>query len=176
MPDHPTPPAGAENRCASPLPTGRLLGREAFLALVRQALSCAADQGWSSLVLSDPTFEDWPLGERAVVDSLQAWARSGRHIRFLARDFSAMQRLHPRLVRWRVTWSHLVEAHACSADRVPQVPSALWSPGWRMERIDVERCVVVASELRAPGVALRERLDACRQLGRPSFAASTLGL
>ncbi len=176
MTDHPTQRSGTEQSGAHHPPTGRMVGREAFLGLVRQALLCAAEQGWSSLVLSDPTFEDWPLGERAVIDSLQAWARGGRDIRFLAQDFSAMQRLHPRLVRWRVTWSHLVEAQACSADRGRQVPSALWSRGWHMERLDVKRCVMVASELPAHGVALRERLDACWQLSHPSFAASTLGL
>ncbi|MDG5975703.1 hypothetical protein H010_10596 [Hydrogenophaga taeniospiralis CCUG 15921] len=158
------------------LPVGRLEGREAFAGLVRQALACAAHEGWPRLVLSDPDFADWPLGERAVVESLQAWAGHGRHIQFMARDFAPLRQLHPRLVQWRTTWSHLVEAHACTGATGADLPSAIWSPGWTLERLDVLRCTLVASNDAERRVALRERLDACWHKGSPSFAATTLGL
>lgn len=158
------------------LPEGRIQGRHAFADLVRHALASAASQGWNHLVLSDPDFADWPLGERSVVDSLRTWSGRGRRIQFLARDFGRMRELHPRLVQWRVTWSHIVEAHACRQVAGSELPSAIWSPQWTMERLDIERCVMVASRSPKRRSALHERLHACWQQGSPSFPATTLGL
>jgi len=159
-----------------PLPTGRFEGRLAFADLVRQALACAAQEGWSSIVLSDADFADWPLGERVVVDALQDWACQGRHIRFMARDFAPLRQLHPRLVQWRVTWSHIVEAHACSGAAGNDLPSAIWSPGWTLERLDTMRCTLIATRDAERRVALRERLENCWHKGSPAFPATTLGL
>lgn len=161
---------------SEPLPEGRFEGRQAFISLVRHALQTAASEGWPSLVLSDTHFADWPLGERAVVDALSAWAGRGRHLRLLAQDFGSMRQLHPRFVQWRVTWAHLVEAHALTAASAGEVPSAIWSPGWTMERLDPVRCVGVTTTDGARRVALRERLDTVWLKGSPSLAPTTLGL
>jgi hypothetical protein len=161
---------------STPLPGGRFEGRQAFISLVRQALQTAAREGWTSLVLSDADFADWPLGERAVVDALSAWAGRGRHLRLLAQDFGPIWQLHPRFVQWRVTWAHLVEAHALAAASAGEVPSAIWSPGWMLERLDPLRCVGVTTTDGARRVALRERLDSAWLKGSPSFAPTTLGL
>ena len=158
------------------LPEGRLEGRQAFADLVRQAMVCAAREGWTHMILSDPDFADWPLGERVVIDALQAWAGRGRHIQFMARDFGPLRQLHPRLVQWRVTWSHLVQAHACTSLVGTELPSAIWSPGWTLERLDSLRCTLVASVDARRRLALKERLDTCWAMGSPSFAATTLGL
>lgn len=158
------------------LPTGRFEGRQAFISLLRQALQTAAREGWPSLVLSDPDFADWPLGERAVVEALGAWAGRGRHLRLLAQDFDPVRRLHPRFVQWRTTWAHLVDAHALVSASAGEVPSALWSPGWTLERLDPLRCVGVSTTDGARRVALRERLDSTWLKGCPSFAPTTLGL
>jgi len=158
------------------LPEGRLEGRQVFADLVRQTMFCAAREGWTHIILSDPDFADWPLGDRAVVEALQDWAGRGRHIQFLARDFGPLRQLHPRLVQWRVKWSHLVQAHACSSLVGTELPSAIWSPGWTMERLDVLRCTMVATVDARRRLALKERLDACWVMGSPSFPATTLGL
>ena len=158
------------------LPEGRLEGRQVFADLVRQAMVCAAREGWTHIILSDPDFADWPLGERVVIDALQAWAGRGRHIQFMARDFGPLRQLHPRLVQWRVTWSHLVQAHACTSLVGTELPSAIWSPGWTMERLDRDRCTLVASASAERRASLQERLQTCWQQGQPSFAATTLGL
>lgn len=159
-----------------PLPEGRFEGRQAFIGLVRQALQAAAREGWPLLLLSDADFADWPLGERSVVESLNAWAGSGRHLRLMAQDFSPLRQMHPRFVQWRVTWSHRVEAHALASATTGEVPSALWSPGWTLERLDPLRCVGVSTVDGARRVALRERLDNLWIQGRPSLAPTTLGL
>ncbi|MDX9969731.1 MAG: hypothetical protein RBS47_11965 [Hydrogenophaga sp.] len=152
-------------------PEGRFQGREAFAGLVRQAAVLLAREKCSPVVFSDADFSDWPLGERAVVEALHAWAGQGRAMRWLARDFRAVRQAHPRLVQWRGIWSHIVEARAC-----PVPPSAIWTPAWAMERIDPERCVVVATADTGRCQALRERIDACWERGMPSFPASVLGL
>ena len=159
-----------------PLPTGRMEGREVFTDLVRQALVVAAAQRWPRLELSDADFSDWPLGERAVVESLQVWVRQGGEIRFMARDFGPLRLAHPRLVSWRTLWSHRVQAHAVPSASGSQLPSAIWSPGWTMERLDPVRCALVASTDARRRTGLRERLDACWHKGSPSFTATTLGL
>jgi hypothetical protein len=165
-----------ERQSVSPLPTGRFESRELFADLVRQALACAAQEGWPLVVLSDPDFADWPLGERVVVDALQRWAARGRHLRFLTRDFSVLRQQHPRLVQWRTNWSHLIEAHACPGASGSELPSAIWSATWTMERLDLQRGTVVASVDAKRRTALKERLDSTWHKGTPSFAATTLGL
>jgi len=159
-----------------PLPEGRFEGRVAFLGLVRQAVQTAAREGWPSLVFSDIDFADWPLGERAVVQALNAWSGRGRHLRLLAQGFGAVRQMHPLFVQWRVTWSHLVEAHAWPSASAGEVPSAIWSPVWTMERLDLSHCVGVSSSDSSRRVALRERLDHAWLKGSPSFPATVLGL
>lgn len=158
------------------LPEGRLEGRQVFSDLVRGALACAAREGWSQLVLCDADFEDWPLGEKAVVDALQSWAGRGRHIRFMAHDFGPLRLKHPRLVQWRTTWSHLVDARACARRSGQDLPSAIWSPQWTLERIDPVRCTLIASNDARRRTGLKERLDNCWDQGSPSFPSTTLGL
>lgn len=158
------------------LPEGRLQGRLLFADVVRQALATAAAEGWPRLILSDPDFTDWPLGERAVVASLQAWAKRGRVLHVLGRDFGPMRLQHPRFVQWRTTWAHLLEVRACSHASADDLPSAIWSPGWTMERIDASHGVVVASLDARRRVALAERLDHWWQKGSAALPASTLGL
>ena len=70
----------SEESAAVPVPLleGRFSGRAEFAELVRQALAAAAAQGWREIILSDPDFEDWPLGERAVAQSLNDWSKNGR--------------------------------------------------------------------------------------------------
>jgi hypothetical protein len=166
--NHPTP--------APELPSGRWEGREAFSEHVRQAFAHAAGEGWRLIVLSDPDFADWPLGEQVVVDALNDWARSGRELRFLARDFKALRERAPRLLRWRINWDHVVQARACAGAAADGLPSAIWTPSWTLERLDRLHSSGVATSEARRRTELRERLDACWQRGSPAFPVSTLGL
>ncbi len=161
---------------AGVLPQGRIEGRIRFAQVLRQALETAARDGWPSLWLADPDFLEWPLGERAVIASLDAWAGRGRQVFFLANDFSALRRAHPRLVDWRTRWGHIVEARACPPGRGIEIPSGLLSASWVIERIDIPRAVSLASVEPRRRIALQERWDHCWAQAHPSFAATTLGL
>lgn len=59
------------------LTEGRFEGRVAFAQRLREALTCAVQEGWPEIMVSDATFEDWPWRERDVVDLLRAWSKQG---------------------------------------------------------------------------------------------------
>lgn len=158
------------------LPEGRLSGRQVFTDLVRQAFATAAQEGWPRIVLCDADFTDWPLGERAVVEALNAWSTRGRSLHLLARGYGPLRELHPRFVQWRVTWSHLVEAQACASASADELPSVLWSPVWTLQRLDTLRGTLVASRSAERRVALQEQIQQWWHKGTPGFPASTLGL
>jgi hypothetical protein len=166
-----TQPAGSPG-----LPEGIFEGRQDFHAHLRAALAAAARNNWRELVLADPDFLDWPLGERASVDALQAWSAAGRSLVLLAQRFDVFERHHARFVHWRRMWSHIVDCRACHGPGLPQVPSAIWTPGWFLQRIDVEHGRAVCGHEPARRRALREQIDECLRHARPAFPATTLGL
>ena len=96
---------------------GRFIGRRDFEGLLREALARAARDGWPEMIWSDATFADWPLRERAVVDSLQAWASSGRRLTLIAARYDEVLpgRVH------RVIYERMVE------DTEAEVPERAWS-------------------------------------------------
>ena len=158
------------------LPEGRFGGPSEFSELIRQSFAAAAAQGWREIIICDSTFGDWPLGERLVAQSLHAWAKSGRKLTMLANHYNEVTRKHARFVTWRRTWAHIVECRANISLPTDDMPSALWSPVWVFQRLDVARSAGVAGFEASRRVALKERLDECLKLSSPAFAASTLGL
>ena len=170
MPENPQP------GLISALPQGRFHGPTAFAELVRLALAAAAAQGWREIILSDSSFDDWPLGERAVAQSLNDWSRSGRKLTMLAKNYDEVVRRHARFVTWRRMWAHVVECRANSSLSADDFPSALWSPGWVFQRLDLTHCTGISGSEAARRVALKERLDECLRRSSPAFPATTLGI
>jgi hypothetical protein len=166
----------ADGSAAPTLPSGRFEGREAFRQLVRDALAQAAAQGWREIILCDAGFADWPLGERAVAQSLMEWSKTGRRFVMMARRYDDVTRLHARFVTWRRTWSHIIECMGCASADPQEFPSAIWSPGWAMRRLDLERSTGVSGDEPQRRIALREELGEWQRKSSPSFPASTLGL
>jgi hypothetical protein len=157
-------------------PAGRFEGRESFRELVRTAFALAAREGWRELIISDADFLDWPLEERAVAESLQAWSASGRRITLLAKRWDAARQKHARFVAWRKTWAHIVDARACGSADPLELPSAFWSPAWVFERRDIENSVGYSGAEPQRRLVLRESLSEWLQKSSPSFPATTLGL
>jgi len=158
------------------LSEGRFDGRAEFDAILRAALSAAAQHGWKEIVFSDHDFADWPLGERASIEALQAWSAGGRRLVLLAQRFDVLERAHARFVPWRRMWDHIIECRATGKAAGAEVPSAIWTPAWFVHRIDPERSRGVSGTDAASRRALRETIDECWRLARPAFPASTLGL
>ena len=166
----------AESQRLPGLPSGRFAGRQVFAQQVRDALDCAADQGWRELIFSDASFEDWPLNERSVADALQAWSKAGRRFVMLANHYDAVLRQHARFVSWRTKWSHIVECHLCRQLDPADFPSILWSPVWSMRRLDLVHSIGTCGTDPERGVQMREMLDELWRNSSPGFPASTLGL
>lgn len=170
-------------------PTGRFVGRLDFQAWVRRALAVAASQGWREITLADSNFEDWPLGELAVIESLQQWTQSGRKMTVIAHQYDAVIRLHPRFVEWRKSASHIIDARVCknsqaslTGERVAgaitagALPSGFWSPVWALHRIDVVRSNGWATLDARNRVQLGEMMKESYRQSSPGFPVSTLGL
>lgn len=161
----------------SGLPEGRFAGREAFQQMVRDAFATAAREGWAEILISDANFHDWPLGERAVVESLQAWAKGGRRFTMLAVSYDDVIRRHARFVGWRGTWDHIMTCRKSPAADPLELPCVLWSPGWVMQRLDPVRCAGVAGGEADRRVLVREVLNEwLRSKSSPGFPSTTLGL
>ena len=169
-------PSGDSPAALPPLPQGRIEGPSQFAAVIRLALATAAAQGWREIVMSDANFESWPLGERVVAQSLNEWAKTGRTLTMLARNYDEVTRRHARFVTWRRTWAHIVTCRANTQLALDDFPSGLWSPVWVCQKLDLVRCTGMAGTEAVRRVALRERLDECLRLSSPAFAANTLGL
>jgi hypothetical protein len=164
-----------------PVPAPALLdgpfdGRVAFQQLVRDALAAAAREGWREIILADASFDDWPLRERAVVESLNAWSKTGRTCTLLAKRYEGFAERLPLFVTWRGRWSHIIDARAVPSADALDFPSAIYTPTWVMHRIDPVHCKGVASHDAQRRVALREELDGWLHKSSPAFAATTLGL
>lgn len=160
----------------SALPEGRFSGRAEFGDLIRRAFKAAENQGWREIIICDGNFEDWPLGERAVTSALAAWSRTGRKLTMIARNYDSVTRRHPRFVTWRQTWSHIVECRGSASGPSETIPSAMWTPGWVFERLDLERSAGYCGYEAARRVALKEGLNERLLKSIPAFPATTLGL
>lgn len=158
------------------LAAGPFIGRESFRTRVREALAEAGRRGWRELVLSDASFEDWPLGERAVIDALHAWAQAGQRLTLLAQRYDEVQRRHPLFVNWRRQWAHKIECRGVRGADPLSVPSALWSTEWVLLRHEVLRSGGVCGAEVERRQQLRELLDGWLERSSPAFAATTLGL
>ena len=158
------------------LASGRFSGREAFEQLVRDALACAAREGWKEIILCDSTFGDWPLRERAVIESLHTWSASGRHLTMLATGYDQLVRNQARFVAWRKTWGHIIDCRVCRAAAPGDFPSAILSPSWFMHRLDPQHSNGTCGYDRERWGQLKEVLDEKIRNSSPGFPASTLGL
>ncbi len=157
-------------------PSGRFSDQDGFASVVRIALKRAATEGWPEIILSDASFEGWPLGETSTVFALQAWAKPGRRLVLLAGRFDLLIRLQPRFVAWRRAWSHLVDARVCPSSALPGLPSAIWSRHWFLSRTDAEAGVGQYGADRVRLQALHEALQSKLNVSVTGFPPTTLGL
>lgn len=158
------------------LPAGRFSGPVEFAAIIRQSFAVAAAEGWREIILSDATFADWPLGERAVAQSLNDWAHSGRKLIMLAANYDEVIRRHARFATWRRTWAHIVDCRRNAALSHSDFPSALWSPSWVLERLDLAHCAGFCGAEPSRRVVLKEKIDECLRRSSAGFPATTLGI
>jgi len=151
--------------------------RGEFLAAVRSSFALAAEAGARELVIVDPTFADWPLNDRTVVESLATWIDSGRRLTAFAHSFDALPRSHPRFVDWRRQWAHVVHCRTDTELEPDQVPTLLLAPGLTCVRLlDRVRHRGTVSNRPVDLNECSEAVDALLQRSIEAFPPTTLGL
>lgn len=148
-----------------------------FQDALRDAFAVLARADCREVWISDPTFAEWPLGERAVVEALSAWAMSHRKMTVLALNYDEVPRRHPRWVQWRRQWAHVVDCRTVDEFDSADVPTLLLIPGALVLRL-VPGDTVRGSVSTDLGDIERayEMIDAIAQRSHAGFPASTLGL
>jgi len=165
-----------QDRQSDGLEDGAFVGREAFRARIRSAILAAANDGWRELVFSDADFEDWPLNERPVVEALGSWVRQAQGLVMLARRYDSVVRVHPLFTEWRKFWSHKIDCRQCAHADAQDLPSALLSPVWALQRMNTVSGGGVSGAEPERRVVLRETIDEWLKRSTPGFPATTLGL
>lgn len=155
---------------------GAFSGRSDFQQLIRDAIAQAAHEGWREMVWFDLNYADWPLGERSVEASLQAWSATGRKLTLVAKRFDTVISTHHRFVAWRKQWSHIIEARAVSSASDEEFPSLILAPSWAMQRLQPALCKGVAGSEAKRRVDLRELTSEWISISSPAFPSTTLGL
>lgn len=152
-------------------------GRAEFEGAIRGGFADAATAGCREIFLADVDYADWPLGERAVVDSLTRWAMSHRRLTVLAQTFDDLARGHPRFTEWRRQWSHVVECRQLEEIEPGEMPTLLLAPGVVTVRLfDHVHMRGSVSTDAADAIRCRELVDAVLQRSVEAFPATTLGL
>lgn len=142
-----------------------------------RALARVAEVGSRELFICDRDHALWPLGERATLEHLTAWAMSHRRLTVLAAQFDTLQRQHPRWVLWRRQWSHVVQCRQAAEADVPEIPTMVLAPGVLSLRVrDPQRYRGRYSSERADLVRDRDDLDAFLQRSSEAFPVTSLGL
>lgn len=154
----------------------RIEGREHLRQVVCDLVAQAAADGAHRMVWVDRDFGDWPLDEAAVLGALTRWARPGRSLQLLANDWRPVGQAHPRFVRWRQQFAHLVSA-AQMHDDAPPLPTVLLADlGQGLVINDDERFIGVRLTQGRAWLDQRERVDVWLQQSEPAFSPTTLGL
>ena len=154
-----------------------ITSRGEFHAALNSALAEAASVGCREIWLCDENFADWPLGERAVVESFSQWAGSHRRLTLIARSFDEVARSHSRWNEWRRQWAHIVHCRSNAELESGQMPSVLLATGLlSVSLVDPVHYRGRFSHDAADGVRCREMIDAVLQRSAEAYPVTTTGL
>ncbi|MGE0072415.1 MAG: hypothetical protein AB7S55_05075 [Thiomonas sp.] len=125
-------------------------------------------------------FTAWPLQRPEFIRALEHWAlrdpRRHEVLRFLAVDWSTVQRRFARFTAFRQTFAHLVACRRIAEAQLHDLHEMAWTPAGAVYAKTATwmtgECVRDPARLQA----LRLRLDDAWELAVPAFPASTLGL
>ena len=153
-------------------------GAVEFAQALRDAMARASEHGTRRLCWCDEDFAAWPIGEADWIEQLTRWARAGaRELVVIARDYSVIERRHPRFAAWRRDWAHVIQCLVPDEDRTAALPT-LWidSDDQALLVFDREHLRGRIGVDRVDRQRAREDFDAVLQRANPGFAAATLGL
>ena len=151
--------------------------RADFAAAVRGAFAAAEQGGAREILIVDPDFADWPLNEKAVIDSLSRWVDSHRTLVVLAHSFDELARRQLRFVERRRQWAHVVRCRNDPELEAEQIPTLMLVPEHTCVRLlDRVRCRGTVSNRPVDLTDCRQSIDALLQRSVEAFPVTTLGL
>ena len=154
-----------------------ITSRAGFLDAIRASFALASNDGAREILLADADFADWPLNDRAVIESLAAWIDSRRSLLLFGHSFDEIARRHPRFVEWRRQWAHAVPCRSDPELEAAQLPTILLAPGVTCVRlVDRIHHRGIASSRAVDMAECREAFDALLQRSVEAFPVTTLGL
>ena len=152
--------------------------RASFCAALRWGFETAIANGARCITCADPNFEEWPLDDAALLQSLTAWLRlPQRRLVLLAANYGTVPQRLPRFTSWRRDWAHAIQAWQPPQEFALDVPTLLLD----------ERSVSVhlrdplnwrgraAADARSR-LLWQEKIDVVLQRSEAAFAVTTLGL
>lgn len=155
----------------------QIASRAEFHDAVRAALADAEAANAREIVMSDPTFMDWPLNDPGIVETLTRWVDAHSAFTLIAHSFDELARSQSRFVAWRRQWSHVVRCRSDPELAAEQIPSLLLVPGQVVLRLlDRTHFRGTASARAADLSEARETIDALLQRSEEAFPVTTLGL
>lgn len=153
-------------------------GSVEFAQALKEAMAHASERSTRRLCWCDEDFASWPIGEPDWVAQLTRWAKvTGREIVMIARDWSVIERRHPRFAAWRRDWSHIIQCLEPDETRTEPLPT-LWidSDDQALRVFDRDHLRGRIGFDRVDRQQAREDFDAISQRAGPGFSAVTLGL
>ena len=154
-----------------------ITSRAEFLDAIRSSFALAAHEGAREIAIVDPDFAAWPLNDRSVIISLNAWVDARRSLTVFAYSFDEFARRQSRFVEWRRQWAHSVHCRNDPELEAEQVPTLLLAPDVTCVRLlDRVRHRGTVSNRPVDMTACRETLDALLQRSVEAFPVTTLGL
>ena len=153
-------------------------GSAEFAQALRGAMAHASEEATRRICWCDEDFAAWPIGEAEWLDQLTRWARtSGRELVMIARDYTVIERRHPRFAVWRRDWAHVIQCMVPDETRTAALPT-LWidTDDQALRVFDHEHLRGRSGFDRVDRQRAREDFDAILQRASPGFAAVTLGL
>ena len=154
-----------------------ITSRAEFVDAIRASFAIAAHEGAREIVLVDADFADWPINDRAVIESLSGWVDSRRSLLVFGHTFDELARRHPRFVEWRRQWAHAVRCRNDPELEPAQLPTILLVPGITCVRlVDRVHHRGIASNRQVDLAECQEAIDALLQRSVEAFPVTTLGL
>lgn len=156
----------------------RIDSRAGFTAALRWAFERSMARQARRIVCTDPSFNDWPLDDAALLARLTAWLRMPqRKLVLLAPQFDDLARRHARFIAWRVDWVHAVEAWSPPEEDRVEMPTLLVDDdSTSLELIDAVHWKGRVDLDSRNARLLRERVDALLQRSEPALPVNRLGL
>lgn len=152
--------------------------RASWAAALRWGFEHAAQQGARCITCVDPDFDDWPLNDAALLDTLTGWLRlPQRRLVLLAARYDAVPGRHPRFNAWRRDWTHAMQTWQAPDELAAELPSLLLDDrALSVQLLDRTRWRGRADLQARTAHLLRERHDAVLQRSAWAFPVNTLGL